>query len=337
MRVFVYEYCCTQPLQGEATALALRLEGLAMLSAMMADLGKVPHVESVTLLADDFPPVSFPSERIKPSSEKRVFRRLAREADCTLVIAPEVAGILEDRCRRVLEAGGTLLGPSPQAVKLTADKYTLYQHLVARGLPTPVTELVADLGSRSPHSLLPGVCKPRSGAGSLFMQRVNSVADIGRLRNAHPGVDYMLQSLIRGTPASVAFLIGPRRCVSLRPARQILSVDGRFSYLGGWTPLAEPLGQRACKLAKAAVRSVPGLLGYVGVDVVLGTGEDGAGDRVIEINPRLTTSYIGLRELARSNLAGAMLDVVAGHPVRLSWHRRLVRWTRDSRVSALEA
>ena len=35
-----------------------------------------------------------------------------------------------------------------------------------------------------------------------------------------------------------------------------------------------------------------------------------SGDRVIEINPRLTTSYVGLRALARFNLAEALLAVI---------------------------
>ena len=51
---------------------------------------------------------------------------------------------------------------------------------------------------------------------------------------------------------------------------------------------------------------MPGLSGYVGVDVVL--GNDGR-DWAIEINPRLTTSYVGLRALAGFNLAEAMLAV----------------------------
>ena len=35
-------------------------------------------------------------------------------------------------------------------------------------------------------------------------------------------------------------------------------------------------------------------------------------DIVVDVNPRLTTSYIGLRRAATSNLAEAMLDVGRG-------------------------
>jgi predicted ATP-grasp superfamily ATP-dependent carboligase len=55
------------------------------------------------------------------------------------------------------------------------------------------------------------------------------------------------------------------------------------------------------------VATLPTPLGYLGVDLVLGDDPSGADDRVIEINPRLTTSYVGLRAAALCNLAEAML------------------------------
>jgi predicted ATP-grasp superfamily ATP-dependent carboligase len=47
---------------------------------------------------------------------------------------------------------------------------------------------------------------------------------------------------------------------------------------------------------------LPGLQGYVGVDLVLTNQEAW----LMEINPRLTTTYIGLRQVIQLNLAQAM-------------------------------
>jgi len=106
--------------------------------------------------------------------------------------------------------------------------------------------------------------------------------------------------------------------------------DGRFQYLGGRLPIAPDLAARAVRIATAAVRCVPGLLGYVGVDVVLG---DDSRDWAIEINPRLTTSYVGLRALAKFNLAAAMLAAVRGEPLsEMAWHAGPVEFTPDGRV-----
>jgi predicted ATP-grasp superfamily ATP-dependent carboligase len=75
------------------------------------------------------------------------------------------------------------------------------------------------------------------------------------------------------------------------------------------------------------------LAGYVGVDVVLGDTEDGSQDQAIEINPRLTTSYIGLRRLARDNLAEALLALMAGqHVPSPRWHAGSVRFWPDGMV-----
>jgi len=48
------------------------------------------------------------------------------------------------------------------------------------------------------------------------------------------------------------------------------------------------------------------LRGYVGVDLVLSANAA----FVVDINPRLTTSYVGLRKVAHFNLAEALLDAV---------------------------
>jgi predicted ATP-grasp superfamily ATP-dependent carboligase len=97
-----------------------------------------------------------------------------------------------------------------------------------------------------------------------------------------------------------------------------LSTDGRFQYRGGQVPIAPELVHRAQALAERAVRTVEGLRGYVGVDLVLGETADS--DAVIEINPRLTTSYVGLRALAEFNLAEAMLAIATGTEMAsLNW------------------
>jgi hypothetical protein len=54
------------------------------------------------------------------------------------------------------------------------------------------------------------------------------------------------------------------------------------------------------------------------VDLVLGDAADGSRDFAIEINPRLTTSYLGLRALARGSLAAALLRAVRGDEQVLS-------------------
>ena len=121
--------------------------------------------------------------------------------------------------------------------------------------------------------------------------------------------EMLIQPYVEGMPASVVFFAGPQQAIALPPACQNLSADGRFRYGGGRLPLGADLANRAVRLARQAIDAVSGLQGYVGVDLVLGSEADGSRDWLIEINPRPTTSYVGLRALARLNLARALVSV----------------------------
>ncbi len=179
----------------------------------------------------------------------------------------------------------------------------------------------------------PAVLKPRFGAGSLETFLVQGPEDWPGFRGEGRMKDMIVQRFVAGQAASVAILIGPKQKLALPAASQVLSADGRFHYLGGCIPLKEELTARAHRLACRAVESVPGLHGYVGVDLVLGSAPDGSEDWVIEINPRLTTSYIGLRALAESNLAQALIDIAVGKEVQpLTWRQGQVQFSSDGKV-----
>lgn len=62
--------------------------------------------------------------------------------------------------------------------------------------------------------------------------------------------------------------------------------------------------EEALRTARMVVESLKGLRGYVGVDMVLTKD----GPMVMEVNPRLTTSYIGLRRAVNFNPAQAIID-----------------------------
>jgi predicted ATP-grasp superfamily ATP-dependent carboligase len=327
MRVFVYEYFCCGGWDGGAAG--LRAEGRTMLAAALADFARLPGVEAATLLAPGaaaWAPAGVAVHVTSSAGEEAAFHRLAAAADWTLAVAPECGGVLAERCRWAEEAGGRLLGPSAAAVRLAADKAALADRLLSRGVPTPPCRPVAS----APHSF-PAVCKPRDGAGSQATFLVSDESDlksaIHQARAEGWAGELVVQPYVPGEAASVALLIGPGRRLALPAAAQELSADGRFRYLGGRLPLPAGRDVRAARLAARAVDAVEGLFGHVGVDVALGAAADGSGDAVIEINPRLTTSYVGLRRLARFNLAGALLAVAGGSaPPAWEWGAEEVRF-----------
>jgi tyramine---L-glutamate ligase len=222
------------------------------------------------------------------------------------------------------------LNSTPNAAIETGDKLRLAGRLAERGIPTPATASWPTAAFS-----FPAVCKPRRGAGSQATFLVRNEGELSHAIDAASDErgwtnDLILQPYIPGDAVSVGFLIGPGRRLAMPAAAQHLSTDGRFHYLGGSLPLDPQQNARATLLAARAVDAVEGLAGYVGVDLVLGPAADG--DAVIEINPRLTTSYVGLRALARFNLAEALLAVMAGdEPPCWEWRTDQVRFTLTSR------
>jgi predicted ATP-grasp superfamily ATP-dependent carboligase len=345
MRVLVHEHLCCLP----AAKSSLRAEGQAMLTAAMADLAACPGVEVVSLvepgLVDTLRAAAPGAEvhAVGADGVEALFRRLARDSDFSLVIAPEFDDLLATRCEWALEEGSRLLGPTPEKVRLCADKLRLAERLYENGRLGPLTRLHERVKEAWPF---PRICKPRWGAGAQATYIVHTpesfhqVPELAR-REGWTG-PLIVQPACAGDPASVAFLLGPGGTFFLGPCEQRLEVEpvgwlypleGRLRYRGGRVPLIREAGSfRLVALAHEAICAVSGLTGYVGVDLIFGWDESGRDDTVIEINPRLTTSYVGLRRLAKGNLMQALLDVVQGRPAALAWREGVVRFDADGTI-----
>jgi predicted ATP-grasp superfamily ATP-dependent carboligase len=315
MHIFLYEWITGGGLVEEPSPLpeSLLIEGQAMLTALATDLAAIPNAQ-VTLLRDArLEPLSLRGCRVVDIHSRehhlQEFSRLAAEADRTIVIAPEFDGILTNTVQLAHEAGANLIVSSAEFIATTSNKQLTAEKLTPAGVPVPEAMMLDADAERLPIEFTyPGVLKPLDGAGSQHTFLVTSRFDEPP---AYPW-PRRLERFVPGIAASVAFLCGPEHRVPLAACRQHLTDDGRFGYLGGSLLWETDLAQRATRLAERALAAIPGALGYVGVDLVLGEAADGSLDTVIEINPRLTTSYVGLRAMTHDNLAAAMLEIVAG-------------------------
>jgi predicted ATP-grasp superfamily ATP-dependent carboligase len=329
-----------------------------MLAAVVEDFATIDGCEVVTTLDERFadrPIATANARRIRASSrsaghcielERELISELASTSDWSLIIAPETEGALFRRVSWVEQAGGRLLSPSSSAVAATTDKLECSRVLQRAGIPTIPGELfgLGEADSRAAGLQFPLVLKPRDGAGSQATFLINDprqlLSAVAGARCEMPGSAFMLQQYVRGTPASVSVLIGENCRMALLPCEQWLSEDRRLRYCGGRVPLDPAQAMRARSLATDAVAAMPGLRGYVGVDIVLSTAASGRDcehsdpDLVVEINPRLTTSYVGLRRLARTNLAECQVRVVAGESLEaIEWRNGTIGFRSDGSIA----
>ncbi len=268
-----------------------------------------------------------------PDTHGQAFGDLSKNCDRTLLIAPEFQGHLARMTRLAEQRGGQLLSPNSDFVAYFSDKQHTLERLGAHGVRTPPGCVLTSPGDLPDDWNFPAVAKPNDGAGSCGVRCVRRRAEVEALDwDLGP---YRLEQLCVGTAASVALLLhGSSACV-LAPCLQRLADDGSFSYLGGSVMAVGPLAQRATTIGRQVARVLPSAAGYVGVDLVLGDAADGSADFVIEVNPRITTSYVGLRACTDENLAEAILHAAGGGAEGdLRFPRRPLEFRADGTILA---
>lgn len=335
MKVLVYEWVSGGGLLGEDGPLppSLLREGTAMARAVGEDFARLPDAE-VTLLRDvrvmGLNAKGCRLVGVDSSAERdEVLDEQMRSADAVLLIAPETDGHLLRLCRDAESIGAKLISPNSDFIAIAANKMDTAARLAAAGVRVPDGVLVDEGEPLPTDHPYPAVLKPVDGAGSedtyLMYDSSETPPPYAWPRRLEP--------FINGMAASVAVLSGEAGPTPLMPCRQRVSADGRFRYLGGSAPLAPGLAKRAERITLQALRAMPATVGYVGLDLILGPAPDGSEDYIIEINPRLTTSYAGLRFAARTSLAEAMVNTAQGRVACLAFDERPILFDPDGIVS----
>lgn len=338
MRLLLYEWCCSGGLRGpdaaavvgNASPAGLITEGRLMLEAVAVDAVQLPGCELTVLIDSRLPPADRPripaggsGYEVAGGEELAALTAAAQAADGVILVAPETAGVLTDRLAR-LEAtglGDRIVGGPVGFVRAAADKQATCTQLAAAGVPVPAGRPL-EAGEQLPEDFrLPAVLKARSSAGCDGLQVITAAADF-----QPPAGPARLETLVAGTPASLACLCGPGNILPLLPLEQLFTDEGPPTFCGlrplnvGLRPRAQRLAVRAIEALALGTDSRP--RGWVGVDMIMGPRPDGRDDRVLEINPRLTTSFVGLSRGQPGGLIRPLLEQAAGRPALLGpWNQ----------------
>jgi predicted ATP-grasp superfamily ATP-dependent carboligase len=325
MRIFLYEFITgggwfdlgTEPPGG-----ALLQEGRLMAAAIAEDLlatkalpqkSSGEDVKIMTLLddrIDNFYPDEIQAIPVASTRETRSqYVASLKKCDAYLLIAPEFDGLLRRSATVAATYNAKSLIPGLSTLLVCESKLLTAEFLGLRKIPTIQTHRALDIYSpitgitRSLDSPTGFIFKHAEGAGSL------GVAYYPELPTSFPedieGLSLgnaVIQSKVEGVFASVAAFCGPSGFDMLPPMQQIFAPDS-FTYTGGRLITDLPLARRAWQLAERVFAQLPNPQGYIGVDIVMGETEE----FVVEVNPRLTTSYVGYRAATEANLAEVML------------------------------
>lgn len=322
LKIWVCEYVSAGGLASADLPASLLQEGLLMRDALLADLA----LSDVDCITSHDARVTAPeyalSIAIHAGDDADAIWRAqlaAADIDACWVIAPETDGILERMCQMVAATGKRWIGCSQAAIRQTSSKSLMAEICAQAGISTiPHCYLHAAM----PLQALPWyartqsgwVVKPDDGAGCEFTYHFKNDFELIEFNNkikSKPAIPYdklLLQPYVPGQPLSMSVIASSQQVQVIAGHQQWLKLEaGQFSFQGAG------VNQAACYLplmqamAENIQRAIAGLTGYWGADLILGADDMLT---LVEINPRLTTPYIGLCKVLEQNPARMILDAV---------------------------
>ena len=325
LKILIYEHVSGGGYAKHPLPTSVLAEGYAMLRGLIADFKAAGH-ETTVLLDERISRFNKPLDAdliipVRYSEEPgRFITAISKIKDALYIIAPETSGILEEKVKLIEQTGKISLNCKSKAISQVTDKASLYENLEDMGFPIPKT-LIIDINGASTDVLqtikeglrFPLIFKPADGTSCNGLSVVRSADQIdqavSKIRQLTSSKRFIVQEFMDGASASVSLISNGKKAVplSLNSQTLILSPPNAESrYEGGCVPFSHSLEQEAFILAQKVVEAFPGLHGYIGVDVVLMERQV----LVVDVNPRLTTSYIGLRQLGDFNIAQLLVDAV---------------------------
>jgi tyramine---L-glutamate ligase len=306
MKLLVFEYitgggCCSENVPEH-----LINEGLLMLTALLRDLAELDGVQITVMLdARILPSVSFDLTRFDTvpvyaaPDWVEVMEILLPNCDAVWPVAPEMNNTLLNVTRRINAHGKILLSSSEQAVALTANKFNTWEILVAHGIKAVLTEHYSSDRLANTGRF---VIKPIDGMGC----EATYLIDNGMLSVALDDSErYIIQPYIEGRSISFSCLFDGGNARLICVNTQVIKIDcGEFKLVKCLvnSDVQTTVHQN---LVDRIAMAFPELWGYVGIDLI----EQGSELYVLEINPRLTTSYAGIYAALGLNIAGAVIQM----------------------------
>ena len=337
LKLLIYEYISGGGFAEKPMPSSILSEGFSMLRTLISDFKASGH--SVTTVLDSRlaalnPPVE--ADCIVSASSfqeaEAAIPKISEAADAAYIVAPESTQVLQSLVANIEQAGVSSLNCRASAIGSVSDKATLLERVKEMGLPTPATIIVSALDdvveikqNISDRLKYPLIIKPVDGAGcaGLSVVKTENQVDsaVAKVIRESSSKYFMAQELMHGAAVSVSLLSTGSEVLPISLNRQDVSLvtpESTSTYNGGQVPFSSPLKREAFATAQTVVKSFLGLRGYVGVDLVLTE----KGPVVIEVNPRLTTSYVGVRKIVAFNPAQAIINAVLEHELPMDKRSR---------------
>lgn len=244
--------------------------------------------------------------------------KACKGADRVVVIAPEINGYLSDIVEGLRRKRHVVIASSSYFLKTTSDKWLTYNAL-GKHILQPQTITGDQIRNQWPdnwpeNSSSGWVLKPRDGAGCSGVVRCNEDRSLkDHIAMLDEPSNWIVQEWIVGRHCSAAVIIDENGTItSLGGTEQIIEIeDATPKYVGALGPLRGASVEGLADWCQRILSLLPGAFGWIGFDYIeVPSSCDERPERfLIEINPRLTTSYLLYRQLFGPRLCDGLLGL----------------------------
>ena len=317
-RIFIFEFISGGGFNHVDIPISLFNEGFGMLRGIVEDFKnldfqiktlidyRIQHM--IRYLKADF------AKEINQSMD--IFlevKKAVNDCEYVFIIAPEFSDILFNLTKIMKDQNKIILSMNLEAIKLASSKFETYNYFKKQEVSTPLTyHLPSHLFNKDYFINLvsklkfPIIIKPEDGVGAesiFYFENKSQISSFfsSNYNDFETDRDYIIQEYIPGEDLSVSIIGNTQGQNILSFNAQFVEIginDSNSSYLGGYTPISDDENIRKKIKIQLHKLNLSGFRGYYGIDFI--RKEDNSFS-FIEINPRLTTSYIGIRNVTKKN------------------------------------
>ncbi len=303
MNILIFEYITGGGMVEQDLPSSLVSEGELMLSACANDFNEIADVQ-VSVLRDyrlKNTEYEFVQHIVSPEQNySQIISRIEDSIDALLIIAPESNNTLTSLCEKYSEYDFLLLNSSTQSVALASNKLASYNYFKSFDIEQIPSYELKDIPCIQTDKI---IVKPKDGVGCEDIHLINSYDKTENIISSDEQNKYFAQPYLSGESLSLSLMCSQGECVLLSVNKQIIIEKNKSLELKQCIVNAN-VRESFTEFAQNLISTLPGLKGYIGIDVLVLENKI----LLIEINPRLTTSYAGLKSALNINPAEHILQ-----------------------------
>lgn len=310
MRLLVFEFITGGGFVNDILPASLMQEGRMMRDALLQDLRSIENLQ-LLVLSDER--VEQPQESegvlldIKQGTDLVSYlQNIKADYDAVWLIAPETDGILVNWQQFFKQENKQVCLSTRKALMLCQNKLETTHHLQKAGINCVSSQkyqpsITIDAGS--------WVLKPIDSVGCEDVYLIETEQQwLSRAQTLDKQREYLIQPYIKGVALSLSALFYQGKATFICCNQQHLNLKSNEFQLHACTVNVQQEQSLDYQiLCSKIAQSIPGLWGYSGIDLI----KTEQGELVIlEINPRLTTSYVGIKQATGINVAAQVLGLL---------------------------